>query len=87
MLELLNWSAHLVDAIPRRIFRVFFPETPRPADYFWSEVTSLWQPKVRLTDGTWSGDGTLWRRRRESDDCWEYEQDEETLEQQLNRMA
>lgn len=87
MLELLNWSAHLVDAIPRRVFRVFFPETPRPEDYFWSEVTSLWQPKVRLTDGTWSGDGTLWRRRRESDDCWEYEQDEETLEQQLNRMA
>lgn len=86
MLELLNWSAYLVDAIPRRIFRVFFPETPRPSDYLWSEVTSLWQPKVRLIDGTWSENGTLWRRRRE-DGRWEYQQDPETVEEQMDRIV
>jgi hypothetical protein len=89
MLELMNRTAYVIDAAPRRLFRALFPETPRPEDYFWSEVTSLWQPHVRLTDGTWSvsGGGTLWRRRREADGCWEYEQDAETLQQQLRRMG
>lgn len=81
----MNRIAYVIDAAPRRLFSALFPETPRPEDYFWSEVTSLWQPKVRLIDGTWSGNGTLWRRRR-PDGVWEYQQDPETVEEQMDRI-
>lgn len=87
MLELMNWAAHLFDAIPRRVFRAFFPETPRPADYFWSKYDPIFPPVVRLTDGTWSGNGVMWRRRRRENDRWEYRQDLETLEEQMDRIA
>jgi len=86
MLELLNWAAYLFDAIPRRVFRAFFPETPKPGDCYWSKYEPIFEPKVRLVDGSWSANGTLWRRRR-PDGAWEYCQDEETAEEQMDRIA
>jgi hypothetical protein len=85
MLHYIHSIIAFIDGLPARLIKA----DPRPEDYDWSEVTSLWRPHVRLTDGTWSdsGGGTLWRRRRYSDDRWEYEQDAETLEQQLKRMV
>lgn len=85
--ELIGWYCWLWGGLPHVIFRKIFPEPVRPGDYHWSEVTSLWQPNVRLTDGTWSsGNGTMWRRRREYDDRWEYQQDEETAEEAMDRV-
>jgi hypothetical protein len=85
ILELMNLYAHFVDMAPRRVLRFFFPEKIRPEDYYWSEVL-FFQPKVRLSDGTWSGNGRMWRRRRESDDRWEYQQDPETAEEAMDRV-
>ncbi|MBB5664732.1 hypothetical protein GGE68_002929 [Rhizobium leguminosarum] len=73
--------------LPRALFRKIFPEQIRPADYHWSKYDSAFAAVVRLTNGEWSsGNGTLWRRRRSSDDRWEYQQDEETLEEQMDRI-
>ncbi|QJS27482.1 hypothetical protein [Rhizobium ruizarguesonis] len=86
ILEILNWLAYAMDSVPRRLFRLFVPETVRPGDYHWSKSETLFQPKVRLIDGGWSGNGTLWRRRRRSDDQWEYAEDPETIEEQMDRI-
>lgn len=86
LLELMKWYAHIITMAPRLVFRAIFPETPRPADYFWSRWDTIFQPVVRLDDGTWSGNGVMWRRRRQEDDRWEYRQDEETLEEQMDRI-
>lgn len=85
--ELLNRAAYVFDAIPRRAIGILFPETPKPGDYYWSAYDPIFEPKVRLVDGSWSGNGKLWRRRRKSDDCWEYCQDVETVEEQMDRIA
>lgn len=86
LIELGQLYAYTIDRAPRLLFDLLFPEKIKPEDYYWSEVTSPWQPKVRLTDGTWSGNGVMWRRRRKSDDRWEYRQDEETVEEQMDRI-
>lgn len=79
MPEFLNQAAYLLDAIPRMVFRAFFPEKPKEADYIWAKYDPLFPPVVRLVDGTWAGEGVLWRRRR-PDGQWEYRQDPETVE-------
>ncbi|MBX4897440.1 hypothetical protein HJA80_18195 [Rhizobium bangladeshense] len=85
--ELLNRAAYFLDSIPRRAIAFLFPETPKPEDYYWSKYDPIFgQPKVRLIDGTWSHNGQMWRRRNESGK-WEYRQDEETAEEQMNRIA
>jgi hypothetical protein len=86
--ELIGWYCWFWAGMPKAIFRKFFPEPVRTGDYHWSRYDPIFRPAVKLTDGTWSSStGTLWRRRRESDDRWEYQQDPETLEEQMNRIA
>lgn len=87
LLELFNRCAFLFDAIPRTAIGILFPETPKPEDYYWSAYEPIFEPKVRLMDGSWSGEGKLWRRRRRSDDRWEYSQDPETIEEQMDRVV
>lgn len=84
--EAFNLYAHFITMIPHWLFNFLFPETVKPDDYAWSKIKSFWQPKVRLVDGSWSGNGVMWRRRRESDNRWEYQQDPETAEEALERV-
>ncbi|MBX4870570.1 hypothetical protein HJA85_26985 [Rhizobium bangladeshense] len=84
--ELLNRAAYLVDAVPRRLIGILFPETPKPEDYYWSKYDPIFgHPKVRLIDGTWSRNGQMWRRRNASGE-WEYRQDPETAEEAMDRV-
>lgn len=85
--ELVELYCWLWAGLPHAVFRTLFPEPVKPGDYHWSKYDPIFAPKVRLVDGTWSGNGTLWRRRRRSDDRWEYQQDPETLKEQMNRIA
>lgn len=85
IVELLDRVAYLVDSTPRRLFRMFFPEKIGPNDHLWSKYDPIFPPKVRLVDGSWSGNGQLWCRHVNG--AWEYRQDEETAEEQMNRIA
>ncbi|QIG74374.1 hypothetical protein EVC08_062 [Rhizobium phage RHph_N65] len=82
MLDYFYRIVSFIEGIPARLTNA----KPRPEDYVWSRYDPIFQPLVRLTDGTWSGNGAMWRRRRQSDGRWEYQQDPETLEEQMDRI-
>ncbi|PDS97511.1 hypothetical protein CO659_12665 [Rhizobium sp. S9] len=84
--EIANLYCWLWAGLPFELFRKLFPEPIKAGDYRWSKYDPLFQPKVRLVDGTWSGSGTLWRRRRREDNRWEYQQDPETLQESMDRV-
>lgn len=84
--ELTGLYGWLWTGLPLAIFRKIFPEPIRPEDYRWSKYSPIFEPKVRLADGKWSGNGQLWRRRSASGK-WEYQQDTETVEDQMSRIA
>lgn len=83
--ELLNYCAYAMDAAPRWLFRAIFPETPKSTDAVWTKYEPLFTPVVRLIDGSWAGNGMLWRRRG-PDGTWQYRQDPETLEEWSTRQ-
>lgn len=84
--ELIELYCWIWTGLPRAIFRKIFPEPIRPEDCRWSKYSPIFEPKVRLADGKWSGNGQLWRRRSTAGN-WEYQQDPETVEDQMGRIA
>lgn len=83
--ELTGLYCWLWTGLPHALFRKIFPEPIRSEDYHWSKYSPIFEPKVRLVDGKWSGNGQLWRRRNAAGN-WEYQQDPETLLESLERV-
>lgn len=78
--ELLNYCAYVIDAAPRWLIGLLFPEKTGPTDAVWTKYEPTFPPVVRLIDGSWAGEGAMWRRRG-LDGRWEYRQDPETMEE------
>lgn len=70
-----------IEGLPERLINA----DPKPEDYVWSAYNPIFRGTFRLTDGSWSGLGQLWRRRNAAGK-WEYRQDEETVEEQMDRI-
>lgn len=76
-----NSAIYFLESIPERLINV----APKPKDYVWSKYDPIFRHTFRLEGGTWSSNGQLWRCRR-PDGKWEYRQDAETREEQLDRV-
>jgi len=83
---MLDLARKLIDALPPDV-RVraseLFPEAfpPRPEDYVWHISKQPFWPRKTTSGHVVHGYRPVWRRRRQSDDVWEFQEEQISMEE------
>lgn len=85
-LRMLNLARNLLDVLPVALLSKaseMFPEAfqPKPGDYVWQATKPPVWPRKTIHGRVVRGYRTVWRRRRESDGVWEFQEEDISMDE------